>query len=395
MDDTMSECVIMDQEKRIHVHGLEYQSTPNTNLHKNKPVSETVTENLNALSQHITPMQKMVAACFGALLTSLFTTPFDVVKTRLQSQSLYKSYSPSVTPCHGIFFSPQNKHREFYCRIDPHVPNRTSAFSCAATINPTQFAAKNQFNELNGSLDGVVKIVRNEGVTSLWRGLSPALIMSVPVTVIYFVGYDHLRDALWKHWKGKYSETYSPLLAGAIARTLAVTSVSPLELFRTRMQGPEGAGGLKGVMNGVRKMVKLNGVSSLWRGLEPTLLRDVPFSAIYWTGYEIMKRNLGNYLRKNNLEGTVNNFEIAFICGATSGMVAAVVTTPFDVAKTVRQVTVVEKPSMIKIMKTILQKEGYRGLFKGGSLRTIKVAVSCALMISTYESLSTLASKIN
>jgi len=44
--------------------------------------------------------------------------------------------------------------------------------------------------------------------------------MSIPVTVIYFVGYDYLRDSLWANWKGKYSETYSPLIAGAIARSM-------------------------------------------------------------------------------------------------------------------------------------------------------------------------------
>lgn len=45
-------------------------------------------------------------------------------------------------------------------------------------------------------------------------------VMSIPVTVIYFVGYDYLRDSLWANWKGKYSETYSPLIAGASARSM-------------------------------------------------------------------------------------------------------------------------------------------------------------------------------
>jgi solute carrier family 25, member 39/40 len=46
------------------------------------------------------------------------------------------------------------------------------------------------------------------------------------------------------------------------------------------MQGPEGVNGLKEVMKRVHKMAKTNGVSSLWRGLEPTLYRDVPFSGM-------------------------------------------------------------------------------------------------------------------
>ncbi|CAG8518803.1 7281_t:CDS:10 [Cetraspora pellucida] len=280
-------------------------------------------------SRHVTPMEKMFAACCGALLTSLFTTPFDLVKTRLQSQSLFKgstvpnskSYSPLMSCCQEVMYSTQNMHREFFCRFDPRIPNQ-STLSCAVadTMIPSKIAARHQFNELNGFLDGIIKIVRYEGITSLWRGLSPGVVMSVPLTVIYFVGYDSIRDSLWKHWKGKYSETYSPLLAGTLARTISVSIISPIELFRTRMQGPEGVNGLKDVMNGVQNMVRKNGISSLWRGLEPTLWRDVPFSAIYWTGYEIIKRNFSNHLRNKSIDGNINNFSVAFVSGATSGM---------------------------------------------------------------------------
>ncbi|CAG8454900.1 6834_t:CDS:10 [Acaulospora colombiana] len=264
--------------------------------------------------QSATPMQKVIAACSGSLLTSLFI--------RLQSQgqqptSNVKLHSP-LKCCREVLFVAQNTPQQYVC-LHQHVSNKASPLNCFstnATIAHNQLA-KNRFG---GTWDIAVKIVRNEGITSLWKGLSPALVMSVPTTVIYFVGYDHLRDTLWKNWKWKYSESYSPMVAGVLARTLAVTFVSPLELLRTRMQGPEGVHGARKVVGGVRNMVKVNGISSLWRGLESSLFRDVPFSALYWTGYEMLKRNLNNYLKNNNLEGTLNTLEVAFLCGATSGM---------------------------------------------------------------------------
>lgn len=39
----------------------------------------------------------------------------------------------------------------------------------------------------------MIKISRNEGVTSLWSGLSPTLVLAIPATVIYFVSYEQLR----------------------------------------------------------------------------------------------------------------------------------------------------------------------------------------------------------
>lgn len=79
------------------------------------------------------------------------------------------------------------------------------------------------------------KIFKYEGVTALWKGLSPALLMSVPANVIYFVGYDYLREMIQP-----YTSDYSPLIAGAFARTVAVTIISPIELFRTRLQATTG-----------------------------------------------------------------------------------------------------------------------------------------------------------
>lgn len=59
--------------------------------------------------------------------------------------------------------------------------------------------------------------------------------MSVPANVIYFVGYDYLRDIIQPYSQLNHAD-YSPLAAGAIARTIAVTMISPIELFRTRLQ---------------------------------------------------------------------------------------------------------------------------------------------------------------
>lgn len=41
--------------------------------------------------------------------------------------------------------------------------------------------------------DALIKISKTEGLTSLWSGLSPTLVLAVPATVIYFVSYEQLR----------------------------------------------------------------------------------------------------------------------------------------------------------------------------------------------------------
>ncbi|KAJ3158411.1 hypothetical protein HDU86_002880 [Geranomyces michiganensis] len=323
------------------------------------------------------PYQKMISAGVGAVLTSLLVTPFDVVKTRMQSAAGVAS----------------NSHHHHHPRIEPRPEHQH---------HPPRAAASTAGARFNGTWDGVVKIARHEGLFSLWRGLSPTLVMSVPSTVIYYIGYEHIRDTINAHipLASASKEIYAPLLAGATARTLAATVISPIELIRTRMQSSPSRS-LTATFSSVRAMLATSGPTSLFRGLAPTLWRDVPFSAIYWIGYESIKARLVEFeterlhMSKSNTQTTTTttttttDFGTAFVAGAASGTVAAIVTTPFDVAKTIEQVSVDggdgRRAGMRQVLKNVYKSEGIPGLFSGLSPRIMKVAPACAVMISSYE----------
>uniref|UniRef100_A0A4W4EKU4 Mitochondrial glutathione transporter SLC25A39 n=1 Tax=Electrophorus electricus TaxID=8005 RepID=A0A4W4EKU4_ELEEL len=320
-------------------------------------------ETPGANSAAITPLQQMLASGTGALLTSVFVTPLDVVKIRLQAQQ---------TPFHkGKCF--------LYCNgLMDHVYVCQNMTTCSAWYKtPTHF---------NGTVDAFVKISRYEGLRSLWSGLPPTLVMAVPATVIYFTCYDQLRDFL-RYGMG-YQGNHVPLVAGALARLGAVTVISPLELIRTKMQSRKLTYGELRVC--ICSAVTHDGWLSLWRGWGPTVLRDVPFSALYWFNYELVKAKLCE--RYELLQAP---FAISFSAGAISGAIAAMMTLPFDVVKTRRQIQLGEmdtlgahlkKPSStLHIMKGIWTETGYRGLFAGFLPRVVKVAPACAVMISTYE----------
>lgn len=183
-----------------------------------------------------------------------------------------------------------------------------------------------------------------------------------------------LNDILPQH-------TAAPLVAGITARATVTTALSPLELLRTRLQStPTHADAprtLGDTVEGIRRMIRTDGVFSLWRGLSTTLWRDVPFSGIYWMSYESSK----HAFRSRGHEGPF----VAFIGGAASGTLAAIITSPFDILKTRRQTVGPTSASTLLAASQLIREEGYRSLFTGLTPRLAKIAPACGIMIACYE----------
>ncbi|KAI0238709.1 Solute carrier family 25 member 40 [Lamellibrachia satsuma] len=343
------------------------------------PALSSVSSNDEECGHDITPVQQMIASCSGAIITSLFVNPLDVVKIRLQAQHMPLKTNPVFVYHRGIL------EELCVCRY---------CSSGEASISPGLRPWYNRPIQFTGTLDAVRQIIRSEGISSLWSGLPPTLVMSIPATVIYFTVYDHLKYAMG-YRENDPSTRYIPSFAGALSRVCAVTVINPLELIRTKMQSQQLSYQQLGLA--VRSSVEQGGAMSLLRGLAPTLLRDVPFSAVYWLGYE--------YLKSQQMQArgaTKPRFTESFISGALSGMCAAILTLPFDVVKTHRQIELGEAEmkhttptSTWQMIMRIYRQSGISALYSGLVPRVVKVAPACAVMISTYEYGKCVFSKYN
>jgi solute carrier family 25 protein 39/40 len=208
--------------------------------------------------------------------------------------------------------------------------------------------------------------------------------------------------------------------------TISYTSLAPLELVRTRQASATNgsARSQRTILDEFRLLLRTSGPAGLYRGLVPMVLRDVPFSAIYFATLEYCRTALSKstilgtwgtryYYIENNIgiETTtrppvrVDMLE-AFLAAVVAGSIATIVTTPLDVVKT-RRMTVrlsnsssssIEKTANQKMingrsstslfghMRLIVKEEGIvHGLWRGNWARMIKVAPGMALMISSYE----------
>ena len=141
---------------------------------------------------NVSAIQKSISAISGAFITSLLVTPLDVVRVRLQSQQPQPVTAPiptnsGIAPrlgystlgpdsragvtacCREVFFSRSwtVNGNTIQCNYIPFQSPVIENGYCAA-----EETGKKTFR---GTWEGLVKIARYEGVTSLWRGLSPTL----------------------------------------------------------------------------------------------------------------------------------------------------------------------------------------------------------------------------
>eukprot|EP01032_Pedospumella_encystans_P011827 gene11827-13724_t len=268
----------------------------------------------------------------------------------------------------------------------------------------------------------VSNVLAERGVWGFWAGTRMGIFMSAPNTVLYMSVYEELKLKFAEEPRLAKIRAVTPALAGALARMVSVTIISPLELIRTVQTG----GVNQSIAEIARSVVRDEGIRGLYRGWGSSVLRDCPFSGIYWLGFETLRPVYGKLIYSAPPSSKQANFArdgypalITFLSGATSGMIAAICTHPFDVLKTKQQVaawhansanntvlnnsssgsssgstpttnitnaSVSTQPTKFTL-GSVYRAGGVSALFRGLSMRLATVIPASAIMITIYEAI--------
>eukprot|EP01114_Cavostelium_apophysatum_P005897 TRINITY_DN17072_c0_g1_i1.p1 TRINITY_DN17072_c0_g1~~TRINITY_DN17072_c0_g1_i1.p1 ORF type:complete len:301 (-),score=11.54 TRINITY_DN17072_c0_g1_i1:217-1119(-) len=237
----------------------------------------------------------------------------------------------------------------------------------------------------NSMLKTFADLVRNEGVMNLWKGTSPTLYRTVPGAGLYFLVLEKVTSALKSTNDGKLSPLGS-LVAGSGSRALVTTMLIPVTVVKTRFEAFE-KNPYRGTADALRTIAAKEGFKSLYSGLAPTILRDVPFSGIYLLCYEQSK----NFLHGLGVHGVVANIS----AGLIGGTIATVVTHPTDVIKTRLQLPPSEtgvRHTSLSLFNHLIKNEGISGLYKGFLPRLIRRPIMTALTWAIYEEMKSFLS---
>ncbi|EGS18692.1 uncharacterized protein CTHT_0052990 [Thermochaetoides thermophila DSM 1495] len=241
----------------------------------------------------------------------------------------------------------------------------------------------------NNSIDCFRKVIRNEGFLGLYSGVLPQLVGVAPEKAIKLTVNDLVRgwftDKQGKIWWGW------EILAGGAAGGCQVVFTNPLEIVKIRLQVQgEVAKSVEGAPKRSAMWIVRNlGLVGLYKGASACLLRDVPFSAIYFPTYNHLKKDFFGESPTKQL-GVLQ----LLAAGAIAGMPAAYFTTPCDVIKTRLQVEArkgeTSYTGLRHAAKTIWKEEGFRAFFKGGPARIFRSSPQFGFTLAAYELLQNL-----
>ena len=126
----------------------------------------------------------------------------------------------------------------------------------------------------------------------------------------------------------------------------------------------------------------VNTYNSLFQGARACLLRDIPFSAIYFPAYAHLKPKFAD---ENGYNGPLS----LLVSGAIAGMPAASLVTPADVIKTRLQVVAREGQTtyngLLDATRKIYAEEGFRAFWKGAIARMCRSSPQFGVTLVTYE----------
>uniref|UniRef100_A0A8C2IN00 Solute carrier family 25 member 24 n=1 Tax=Cyprinus carpio TaxID=7962 RepID=A0A8C2IN00_CYPCA len=230
---------------------------------------------------------------------------------------------------------------------------------------------------------GFKQMIKEGGVASLWRGNGVNVIKIAPETAIKFMAYEQYKKLLTKD--GGKIQSHERFMAGSLAGATAQTAIYPMEVMKTRLTLRK-TGQYSGMFDCAKKILKKEGVKAFYKGYVPNILGIIPYAGIDLAVYETLKNAwLSKYAKDTANPGVL----VLLGCGTISSTCGQLASYPLALVRTRMQAQASmagsEQVSMSKLVKKIMQKEGFFGLYRGILPNFMKVIPAVSISYVVYE----------
>ncbi|XP_034951726.1 mitochondrial ornithine transporter 1 [Chelonus insularis] len=181
-----------------------------------------------------------------------------------------------------------------------------AAFFSSLTLCPTELIkcrlqATRELQSVQGGIRQYISpwsltknIIRENGFTGLFRGLSSTIAREMPGYFFFFGGYELTRTLLAKPGQSRDDIGWQKtMVAGAVGGSVLWLVIFPADVVKSRIQVKNLREPALVIM---KQVIREEGVSALYNGLKPTLIRTIPATATLFVTYEYTKKIMSSLL---------------------------------------------------------------------------------------------------
>jgi len=239
----------------------------------------------------------------------------------------------------------------------------------------------------SGVYSGIGYTIRTTGFMSLYRGLLPSLLGSIPKAGIRFGGNTYFRNKL-RSPDGKLTMLQA-LAAGSLAGCLeSVAVVCPVETVKTKcieLNQP--------FMAGLAHILKNEGPMGLYKGLAATMLKQGSNHGLRFMWFGEYKAWLTG-TRDPSLQRTLQPYE-SLLGGVSAGIFSVMCNNPFDMLKTRMQGVNAHKYSgTFDCLRQSIANEGILVCYRGAIARLGRVVPGQGIIFMSFEAIQDFISGI-
>ena len=235
-------------------------------------------------------------------------------------------------------------------------------------------------------LDVFRKIIKNEGPSRLYRGITAPILMEAPKRATKFAANDSWGQFYRSLFGMEKANQSLSILTGATAGATEAFVVVPFELVKIRLQDKAQAAKYNGMIDVVVKTIRQEGPLALYNGLESTLWRHILWNAGYFGSIFQIRAQMPPP------EKGVKSQEIRndLIAGGLGGTVGTILNTPMDVVKSRIQNSPKIHGSVPKYnwawpgLATIMREEGFGALYKGFLPKVLRLGPGGGILLVVY-----------
>uniref|UniRef100_A0A8D8RY59 Mitochondrial thiamine pyrophosphate carrier n=1 Tax=Cacopsylla melanoneura TaxID=428564 RepID=A0A8D8RY59_9HEMI len=249
-------------------------------------------------------------------------------------------------------------------------------------------------------------IVREEGVSALWKGHVPAQSLSVVYGCVQFLSFEFLSSQMSPLIPKEFHMS-SDFFIGTFSSVIATVVSFPFDVIRTRLvaQGNQ-TKVYSGTLHALLVIYKDKPLT-LFRGLTPGIIQMAPQGGIQFSVYNAMSNVLSASEHFSSSPAPASSSDPqtvervlsplgSLLAGSVAGLTAKVAVYPLDLAKKRIQVQGLEEArtefgktlqcqSLFECLYKTWRTESLRGLYKGLSPSLLKAGLTTACLFTVYE----------